>query len=150
MLRQLVAKYGNPTFTKQMLEKILEYILKQQEVLKQFEDRTAPATALATFDQTMADHQREVFDAQKELLPRLATVNIDCDEPGPAKSTNLMGGWGHSYAFPMERYVTDRVSKDQQTINTQYMQVIDQLRRELAVILNQMAGMDIVNVPSLQ
>ncbi len=54
---------------------------------------------------------------------------------------NVAGGWGHSWAFPLERYVSARVWSDQQTLNTQYMAKIDELRDELAKQLAQMRGL---------
>ncbi len=64
---------------------------------------------------------------------------------------NVPGGWGHSWAFPLEQYVSDRVWKDQALLNTNYMVKIDQLRQELAQQLAQLRGMgstDVVGLPS--
>lgn len=49
-------------------------------------------------------------------------------------------GWGHIWAAPMERYINDRVGRDQQNIRSGFMQPIDDLRQQLAQTLAQMRG----------
>ncbi|HVX84533.1 MAG TPA: pilus assembly protein TadG-related protein [Phycisphaerae bacterium] len=64
-------------------------------------------------------------------------------------SCNVPGGWGHSWAFPIEHYLTNRVWTDQATLNATYMQQIDLLRQQLAQKLAEMRGFGTDNVQPL-
>jgi hypothetical protein len=238
-LRQLVAKWSSSPEDEEMLRAILASLQAQLAVLREFEDRTGPATSQAV-DAQMQAHEAQVFRTESEIAEQLAgtvenqrraladfhgtdvtlaRVGRDPEETGTADVTtpvepadtpdwvqghvdsirmaypveaaevglfpivsidpinphtlenriwhpdvaapvpadvaarypgiqgsfsvscNVPGGWGHSWAFPIERYLSARVWGDQQTLNTQYMAKIDRLREELAKQLAQMRGL---------
>ncbi len=67
-----------------------------------------------------------------QMFPGLpAAYTINC---------NIADGWGHLYAAPIHRYFNERVGKDEQGLQI-YMQQIDDLRRQLAELLNQLRGL---------
>ncbi|MGN6367688.1 MAG: Tad domain-containing protein [Phycisphaerae bacterium] len=61
---------------------------------------------------------------------------------------NVPGGWGHCWAFPVERDLSARVLKDMQGLQSNYLQPIDTLRRQLALLWAKELGI-ILNVPAL-
>ena len=58
------------------------------------------------------------------------------------------GGWGHCWSFPIERYLSARVSIDMQGLQSDYLQPIDTLRMQLAQLWAQELGITL-NVPQL-
>jgi Putative Flp pilus-assembly TadE/G-like len=62
-------------------------------------------------------------------------------------NSNTPGGWGHCWAFPIERYLSTRVSEDANGLLI-FMTPIDQLRKQLAQQWAKELGL-ILNVPPL-
>jgi hypothetical protein len=62
-----------------------------------------------------------------------ASIGMVCEPPG---------GWGHSYATPIERYLYSRVDADQAGLNNQFMQDLDRRRyKELQDIIRNLMGL---------
>jgi len=58
---------------------------------------------------------------------------VTCNLPGDP-------GWGHIYAYPLEHFIHERVNRDMQQIQRDYMAALDNARQQLAQDIRQMLG----------
>ena len=129
------------------------------EILKQADEIPTPATWT---DQIRANHPEFERSPQVTLDP----ININTYEDGdsdivyPFYWVNINGvlvkitcnapgghGWGHCSAFPIERYLSSRVSDDATGLQT-FMSPIDALRQQIAKEWAEDLGI-VLNVPPL-
>ena len=218
-LQALVDQVMNEKITQQMLEEAKDYIQREQAIMQQMEEHTAPGTSqdvptlmlnneMATYqaeqalaatlpvtvntatlssaggatsiseichtDITLATMTNTTGTSANVTAPALPAEQIESQDDldpinpntgdaaifyQPPPNTNPLGvnynpfnptygGWGHCWAFPIERDLSARVVKDMRGLQANYLQPIDALRMQLAQLWAKELGL-VLNVPPL-